>query len=194
MPATEAQQAPRAPQTPGVPQAPQAPQSPEQPARLALPSVELAELLRQVAARSGKDFVVDARVPPRIYVRGTSLDNPSYPVLLAILRADGFAAVEIQGRVHIVPDGEVRQMAVPLAQNDDASIPDEECVTRILTVTTRNPAGLVPVLRPLMPQWAHLAAVVNEPEQGRTTGGKLLITDSYANVKRITALVRELTQ
>jgi len=45
-------------------------------------------------------------------------------------------------------------------------------------------AQLVPILRPLLPQAAHLAAL---PDQNA-----LLIVDRFGNVKRVVALVREL--
>jgi len=45
-------------------------------------------------------------------------------------------------------------------------------------------AQLVPILRPLLPQYAHLAALPYE--------NTLLIVDRYANVKRIEAIVKAL--
>lgn len=47
-----------------------------------------------------------------------------------------------------------------------------------------NTAQTVPILQPLLPQYAHLAAL---PEQNR-----LLIVDCYANVRRLTELLNTL--
>ncbi len=46
----------------------------------------------------------------------------------------------------------------------------------------------MPVLRPMMPQQAHLTAL--PPTASEQAASKLVIVDSYANVKRITEVVR----
>lgn len=149
-------------------------------------TADLGELLRQVAANSGKEFLVDIRSKQKVYIGGTPIRTPTYPVLLSILRNNGLMAVEIEGRVNIVPVAYARQLPVPLVQRDDPAIPDDEWVSRVLTVTTGSAPYLVPILRPLLPQEGHLAAVGLEPNS------KLLIVDRYANVRRITELVSEL--
>jgi general secretion pathway protein D len=122
-------------------------------------------------------------VSPQIYLAGTEPGDVTYPVLLSILRANGLAAVEIEGRVNIVPASEIRTYPLPTVQSDDASVAADEWVTRVVTTTNVEAAQLVPILRPLLPAWAHLAALPSS---------QLVIIDRYANVKRITELVRSL--
>src|SRR6185503_1950516 len=59
-----------------------------------LPTVELAPILQRVERASGKKFLVDGRLGPRIYLGGVEPNDVTYPVLLAILRTNGFAAFE----------------------------------------------------------------------------------------------------
>lgn len=153
------------------------------------PNTDLQALLRRVAATSGKEFLIDRRVGSYVYVGGTPLDNPTYPVLLSVLRANGLAAVEIQGRVNIVPVDVARQVPTPIVQRDDASIPDDEWVTRVITVRHVSAAQLVPVLRPLMPQTAHMAATVGPDGETLT---KLIVVDRYANIRRISQIIEEI--
>lgn len=148
-----------------------------------LPTVELAPVLQRVARAANKRFLVDGRVGPQIYLAGTEPNDVTYPVLLSILRANGLAAVEIEGRVNIVPVNDIRTYPLPTVQTDDASIAADEWVTRVVTTTNIEAAQLVPILRPLLPPWAHLAALPSS---------QLVIIDRYANVKRITDLVRSL--
>jgi general secretion pathway protein D len=148
-----------------------------------LPLVELAPLLQRVERESNKRFLVDGSVSPRIFLGGVEADDVDYPVLLSILRANGLAAVEIEGRVNIVRDSEVRFLPAPMVQNDDASIAADEWVTRIVTVTNIEAPFLIPILRPLLPQAAHLAGFAPD---------KIIIMDRYANVQRITAIIRSL--
>jgi general secretion pathway protein D len=161
-----------------TPPAPAATSQPE------VPLVELAPLLQRVERASNKRFLIDRRLGPRIFLGGVEPDDVDYPVLLSILRANGLAAVEIESRVNIVWDGDVRSLPAPIVQTDDASIAADEWVTRVLTTTNVGAPQLVPILRPLMPQAAHLAA------HGDTN--QLILMDRYANVQRITAIVRSL--
>lgn len=148
-----------------------------------LPLVELAPLLERVERGSNKRFLVDGSVGPRIFLGGVEANDVDYPVLLSILRANGLAAVEIEGRVNVVRDADVRFLPAPLVQTDDASVAADEWVTRIVTVTNIEGPFLIPVLRPLLPQAAHLAAFPPD---------KIIIMDRYANVQRITAMIRSL--
>jgi len=144
--------------------------------------VEIQTLLEQFAASSGKKLLIDPRVRARVSA-APAIETPTYPELLSILRMHGYMAVEIEGRLNIIPDANARHMPTRLLQRDDRSIPDDEWVTRVLEVPGGQAPQLVPILRPMMPQAAHLAA---------TMDGKLVIVDTYANVRRITEIVNTL--
>jgi general secretion pathway protein D len=148
-------------------------------------SVDLYALVAEVAESTGKEFLIDPRVRARIYAV-PKIEDPTYPVLLSVLRLNGYMAVEIGGKVNVIPDANARSQPSRLLQRDDNSVPDDEIVTRVITV--QNAANLVPILRPMMPQYAHLAA------GGSPEINKLIITDTYANVRRITELVQTLGQ
>ena len=148
-----------------------------------LPMAELAPLLERVERESGKRFLVDRRLGSRIYLGTVEANDVTYPVLLAVLRANGFAAFESGGYVNIVPDANIRFHA-PVVQTDDASIPAELFVTRVLTTVNVGAQQLVPILRPLLPQAAHLAA--------HGDSNTLIVMDRYENIQRITAIVRSL--
>jgi general secretion pathway protein D len=146
-----------------------------------LPTVELAPLLERVERASGKRFIVDPRLGSRLYLAGVDQNDVTFPVLLAILRTNGFAAFESEGYVNIVPDANVRFHG-PVVQENDASIPAELYVTRVIRTVNVGAAQLVPILRPLLPQAAHLAA------HGDTN--QLIVSDRYENVLRISEIVR----
>lgn len=146
-----------------------------------LPTVELAPLLERVERASDKRFLVDGRLGARIYLAGVEPNDVTYPVLLSILRANGFAAFESEGFVNIVPDANIRFHG-PVVQTDDPSIPSEVYITRVLAPVNIEATQLVPILRPLLPQAAHLAA--------HASSNQLVIMDRYENVKRITEIVR----
>jgi general secretion pathway protein D len=150
-------------------------------------SVDLDELLTRVSEATGKEFLVDPRVRARVY-GVPRIDNPTYAELLTILRMHGYVAVEVGGRVNIVPDANARFLPVRLLNRDDVSVPDDEIVTRI--IETPNAQYYVPILRPLMPQLAHLAALPGDENEP----GKLILMDTYANIRRMTELINALSR
>lgn len=177
-----AQQDAPAPAQPAV-EAP-APEAAEAARRRQEAAMDLDMLIEQVAMATGKQFLVDPRVRARVY-NVPRIESPTYDTLLSILRINGFMAVEIGGRINVLPDGLARSLPVRLLQRDDANVPDDEWVTRVVTVRNGNAAQLVPILRPLMPQAAHMAA---------TGDGKLVLVDTYANIRRLTQVIEALTQ
>jgi len=146
--------------------------------------MDIETLLERVAAGTGRQFLVDPRVRARVFTV-PAIENLDYATLLSILRMHGYLAVEIGGQINILPDAIARSLPLRLLQRDDRNVPDDEWVTRVITVRNGNAAQLVPILRPMMPQPAHLAA---------TADGKLVMVDTYANVRRITEVVETLTQ
>jgi general secretion pathway protein D len=147
-------------------------------------TVELAELLDEVARKSNKQFLVDVRVPSRVVIGTLDVKRVTYPALLSILKNNGCAAVTVQGAVNVIPAAGIRTYPLPIVNKDDSSIADDEWVTRIIRVKQAEAAQMVPILRSLLPQEAHLAAMV--------PSNSLLIADRYANVKRITEIVQTL--
>jgi general secretion pathway protein D len=182
---------------PAEAQHPDAPAAAPQQAGPPLPTVSLESLVERVERSSKKSFLIDRRVPQQVYLGSVKPEDVNYPTLLAILRANGMAATTIEGRVNIVPLFEIRTLEVPLVQNDDSSIPADEWVSRILTTNKREASSLVIILRPLLPQAAHLSAMCGSCEPGAqncTNCRQLIIVDRYGNVKRITAMVKLLDQ
>jgi general secretion pathway protein D len=150
-----------------------------------LPTVPLQPLLDRVARESHKSFIVDGKVGPDIFLGGLRAEDITYPTLLSLLRANGLASVEINGRVNVVRSAEIRFLPTPIVPGDDRDLAPDEWITRVVTVKNVSSGNLVPILRPLMPVAAHLAAL---------PPNHLIIMDQYANVKRIAAIVKALDQ
>ena len=141
-------------------------------------------MLQRIAETTKKRFLVDAHVPSQVVIGTVDPKSVTFPMLLAILRNNGLAAFTQQGFVSVVPADEIRHFAVPTINRDDNSIPDDEWVTRIARTRNISAAQLVPILRPLVPRGGHLAAL---PDQNA-----LILTDSYANGRRILELIADL--
>ena len=151
-------------------------------ARIQQPTVELAELLGAVASKEDKTFLVDSRVPAEVVVGQVRTRDVSYAVLLTVLRNNGLAAVRAEDHISVIRVNTVRQHKLPLVMEDDDSIPDDEWVMRIFRPTNVSAPMLVPILRPLIVQAGHLAAV-----SGSNT---LVIVAPYGTVKQLGELIR----
>jgi type II secretory pathway component GspD/PulD (secretin) len=142
--------------------------------------VPIEELISTVAKKTGKQFMVDPRVQARVTLIGQDIGKFGYSDLLAVLRMHGFAAFENSGYVNVMPDASARQWPVPIVTGRE-SPPDASVVTKIIAVKSISAAQLVPVLRPMIPQYGHLVAY--------PCTNRLIIVDTFANVKRIEKIV-----
>jgi general secretion pathway protein D len=142
--------------------------------------VPILSLLRAVAKKTGKKFIIDPRVHGNAQLIGEEPGSVTYSELLTILQVQGFTAVEGTGFVRVIPETIVRQSALPLVIGA-ATYPDAQYVAAVIPVRRMPAASLVPILRPLLPQQAHLAAAI--------CSNSILMVDSYANIKRIESLI-----
>jgi general secretion pathway protein D len=146
-------------------------------------SVPLVQLITDVAQKTGKTFLVDPRVRGDAVLVGPDRKNMDYARLLAVLQIHGFAAVEDKNHVRVVPDANARQLPMPLITGTEAR-PNAQYVSKVIAVNTLPAGLLVPILRPMLPQAAHLVAV--------TCTNVLLVVDTFDNVQRIEKMVRTL--
>jgi general secretion pathway protein D len=140
-------------------------------------------LIETVSKTTGKKFIVDPRVRADVTIIGQNPSTISYAELLSILAVHGFVVAQSGGYVEVVPDDMARVVAASAIAGKEIH-PDAEFVNKIIPVKTMPAAMLVPILRPLLPQHAHLVAVICR--------NALLMVDTYANVKRVEALVQAL--
>jgi general secretion pathway protein D len=143
---------------------------------------DLRALVRDVAVRTHKHFVLDPRAPQSIDLLGLEPKDVTYPQLLAALAVNGMAAVAGDGIVQVIPTSEIRQDALPLVAPDNIKTLDDEWVTCVMPIKNMSAPQLVPILRPMMPQCGHLAAY---PDRSA-----LVIVDRSANVRRLVEVIK----
>jgi general secretion pathway protein D len=148
------------------------------------PNMTLAALLESAAGRTGRQFLIHARAPEQIYVAGIELADITYPLLLSILRNNELLAVEFEGRINVIPEPIARTQPTRLVTPDERGVADDELVTMVVRPRNMMAAQAVPILRPMMPQYAHLAAMADQ--------NALVIVDRFANARRIAALIEQL--
>lgn len=147
-----------------------------------LKDAEIRELIDQVAEITGQTFVVDPRVKGQVSVISKTPLTLSevYQLFLSVMTTHGFSVVTQGEQARIVPNSEAKTEA-----NGGAIAPDK-LETRLIQVQQGSATELIPLIRPLVPQYGHLAAV--------TSANALIISDRSANIARVESLIRQLDQ
>src|SRR5580658_6220933 len=178
------------------PVAPTAPGQPVQATQLSQPQqritpnfkdADITQIAEAVAAATGKNFIMDPRVRAQVTMLSSTPMSPEgfYQAFLSILAVYDFIAVPDGNVVKILPDANARQMP-SIDLPDHVSATSDEIVTQVIDVKNVNAAQLVPILRPMIPQYGHLAAY--------PAGNILIISDRASNVNRMIRIIRRIDQ
>lgn len=144
-------------------------------------TVPISSLIATVAQNTHQKFVLDPRVRAEVMLIGEQPSDVTYDELLTILDTYGFTAVNTGGYIQVIPNAMERWQAVPLV-SDGEKRPASEYVTAVIHVRSLSAAELVPILRPMVPQQGHLAAM--------PCANELIMSDRFANVRRIEAIIK----
>lgn len=153
--------------------------------KLNFKDAEVQELIKFVADATGLTFVVDPKVRGKIKVISTEAvdEKQLYDLFLSILEIHGFAAVRQGNVVRVVPDRTARSMPVPVSSASSKQ-DNAEYVTQVIQLDNVNAAKLIPILRPLVPQQAHMAAYADS--------NAIILSDTAANIARIKELIERI--
>ncbi|HYC37624.1 MAG TPA: type II secretion system secretin GspD [Usitatibacter sp.] len=169
-----------------VPAAAQAPATPaaaqDEKITVNFVNADIQSVIKTVGQHTGRNFILDPRVTGTVNIvsdRPVSKDM-LYELLLSTLRVQGYAAVESNGFVKIVPEAEAKTSAAPLA-GDVRRGPGDRVVTQVFILQNENAVQLVPVLRPLVTANNFIAAYPNN--------NAIVIVDYASNVQRIQRII-----
>jgi general secretion pathway protein D len=157
---------------------------------LNLKNADIQSLIETVSIVTGKNFIIDPRVQGKVTVVSSSEVSADelYQVFLSVLDVNGFIAApsgtsgtsfKIVPKINARVSGNVTGDTNTLAGGD-------EIVTQIMAVEHVPAAQIVPVLRPLLPQEAHLNAYLPT--------NMLILSDTARNAERIWDMVRRIDQ
>jgi general secretion pathway protein D len=147
---------------------------------------DIRQVIEAVGEVTGKNFILDPRVKAQVTMLSSSpmSTDAFYAAFLSLLSVYGFVAVPSGDVIKILPDANARQQ--PGAELDGGRERPDDIVTRVIAVKKVAAAQLVPILRPLIPQYGHLAA--------HPPSNILIISDRSANVDRMTRIIARIDQ
>ena len=152
--------------------------------KINLRDADLTAFINEVADITGKNFAVDPRVRGNVTVISNKALNKDevYDLFLGVLNVNGVVALPSGNTVKLVPDSNAKNSGIPYDARNRAS--GDQIVTRVIWLQNTNPNDLIPALRPLMPQFAHLAAVAGT--------NALIVSDRATNIYQLENIIRNL--
>ncbi len=155
------------------------------PLTLNMQDAEIGALIETVSFITGKNFIVDPRVTGKITIVSAIPTEPEelYDLFLSVLRVYGYAAIENNGLIKIVPDTNAKFESNSLSTNELSTINDSN-TTMVIKIENVNANDLIPILRPLLPQTAHLAA--------HNESNMLIASDYASNLDRLKKIIKRI--
>jgi general secretion pathway protein D len=150
-----------------------------------LKETDIQELIKFVSEATGTTIVVDPAVKGKVKVVSSKPVSRSelYELFLSILEVHGYTAVRSGGVVRVIQSKDARSAPVEVRDGKGASTSDEY-VTQVIRLENISAAKLIPVLRPLVPQQAHMAAYA--------PSNAIIISDVSANIDRIRDIIERM--
>lgn len=152
-------------------------------------NADIEGVVKAVSEMTGKNFVLDPRVKGTINIVSAKPVSKAlaYDVFLSALRLQGYAAVEEQGIVKILPEGDAKLHQSPtLGPQDKARGNSDRIQTQVFALKYESAAQLVPILRPLIAPNNTITASQN--------GNTLVITDYASNLQRLEKIIDAIDQ
>ncbi|EEY76337.1 general secretion pathway protein D [Acinetobacter calcoaceticus RUH2202] len=152
--------------------------------KINLRDADLTAFINEVADITGKNFAVDPRVRGNVTVISNKPLNKDevYDLFLGVLNVNGVVAIPSGNTIKLVPDSNVKNSGIPYDSRN--RLRGDQIVTRVIWLENTNPNDLIPALRPLMPQFAHMAAIAGT--------NALIVSDRAANIYQLENIIRNL--
>lgn len=149
-----------------------------------LQDADILSIINEVSRETGKNFIVDPRVNGKISLISSKPIKPSevYQLFLSVLELLGYSAIPSGNVVKIIPNMESAELAGRVASRQSPGKGDE-VVVRVFPLENVNASQLIPIIRPLLPQWSNVSAY--------TPGNVLIILGRAGNLKRIDDIIRD---
>jgi len=149
-------------------------------AQINMRDADIRAFASDMAKISNKTIVLDPRVKGNVtVVSSQDLDaGEAYAVFLSVLRVHGYAAIENNGVVKVMPEAGARQDSTVNNKNNDS------LTTEVIRLSQASARVISPLLKPLVNKQGHIAAY--------EATNSIIIADYVGNLSRIKSILSEL--
>lgn len=148
-------------------------------------NAEIGAVVKAMSGISGKTIIVDPRVKGTLQVTAPDPVTPkmAYEIILAALRMQGFAAVEVDDVVLVLPEADAKFYASPVASKGKSKV-SGKTETRVFALKNESATQMLQTLRPLVGPTSAMNA-----DAGSNT---LVVTDYSTNLDRLARIIEHL--
>lgn len=153
----------------------------EQKYTLNMQDADIKEVIDLVARITDRTFIIDPRVRGNVTVISDKemTRNQIYEIFLATLEVYGFSAVDAGDVVKVIAQADIKSAGIEV--ETEAGRVGEEIITRVFPIQNASAMELVPILRPLVAKYGHLAGVAS--------ANVLIVADRATNIDRLSEIV-----
>ena len=150
-----------------------------------LRNADIRAVIAEVSRVTGKNFIIDPRVQGKVSIVSSKpmSDKELYQVFLSVLQVSGYAAIPGDDIIKIVPVMDAKTIS-PDHLNDLSNPPiGDDMLVEVIPVHYVPAEQLVPVLRPLMPQWSNVSAY--------SPSNMLILSGRANNIKQLAQIIKQ---
>ncbi len=149
-----------------------------------LKNADIRAVIGEVSRVTGKNFIIDPRVQGKISIISSTpmSDRALYQVFLSMLQISGYAAIPSGDVIKIVPNIDAKTISPDPLQMSPPPRGDDMMVA-VVPVHYVPADQLVPVLRPLMPQWSSVSSYA--------PSNMLILSGRASNIKQLVKIIKQ---
>ena len=153
----------------------------EEPVMLNFVNADIEAVATAIGQMSKRNFLIDPRVKGTVNIVSSRPVPPSaaYDIFLSALRLQGFAAVESDGVVKILPEADAKMHLGSVSPRSAAE--GDRLQTRVYTLKYESASQMLPVLRPIITPNNTIAVYA--------ANNSIVITDYADNLRRIDRII-----
>ncbi|KTD48992.1 type II protein secretion LspD [Legionella rubrilucens] len=150
-----------------------------------LRNADIRAVIAEVSRVTGKNFIIDPRVQGKIsIVSSTPMSNKElYQVFLSVLQVSGYAAIPSGDVIKIIPNIDAKTVSSDLLSQMRHPPRGDDMMVEVIPVRYVPAEQLVPVLRPLMPQWSSISAYA--------PSNMLILSGRASNIKSLANIIKQ---
>lgn len=150
-----------------------------------LRNADIRAVIAEVSRITGKNFVIDPRVQGKISIVSSTpmSDRELYQVFLSVLQVSGYAAIPNGDIIKIIPNIDAKTQSPDLINEMKTPPKGDDMMVAVVPVHYVPSEQLVPVLRPLMPQWSSVSAYA--------PSNMLILSGRANNIKSLANIIKQ---
>ena len=146
-----------------------------------LRNADVRAVINEVSRITGKNFIIDPRVQGKIsIISGSPISNKElYQVFLSMLQISGYATVPTGSIIKIIPNIDAKTSIDSVGHFPEG----DEMLVEVVPVHYVPAEQLVPILRPLMPQWSNVSAY--------SPSNMLILSGRANNIRHMVKIIKQ---